>query len=100
VPLTTALDIARLTSNACTAFRDQNEAEQRQLLTTVLKEATWKDGGLRTTLLEPFETLRRSNRATPTNIKGNGGSGQRFEDWLPGMDSNHDSRLQRPLSYH
>ena len=20
--------------------------------------------------------------------------------WLPGMDSNHDSRLQRPLSYH
>ena len=21
-------------------------------------------------------------------------------DWLPGMDSNHDSRLQRPLSYH
>lgn len=23
-----------------------------------------------------------------------------FEEWLPGMDSNHDSRLQRPLSYH
>ena len=22
------------------------------------------------------------------------------EKWLPGMDSNHDSRLQRPLSYH
>jgi hypothetical protein len=22
------------------------------------------------------------------------------EVWLPGMDSNHDSRLQRPLSYH
>jgi len=22
------------------------------------------------------------------------------ELWLPGMDSNHDSRLQRPLSYH
>jgi hypothetical protein len=22
------------------------------------------------------------------------------ENWLPGMDSNHDSRLQRPLSYH
>ena len=21
-------------------------------------------------------------------------------NWLPGMDSNHDSRLQRPLSYH
>jgi hypothetical protein len=23
-----------------------------------------------------------------------------FKEWLPGMDSNHDSRLQRPLSYH
>jgi hypothetical protein len=23
-----------------------------------------------------------------------------FKVWLPGMDSNHDSRLQRPLSYH
>jgi hypothetical protein len=23
-----------------------------------------------------------------------------FKGWLPGMDSNHDSRLQRPLSYH
>lgn len=23
-----------------------------------------------------------------------------IEVWLPGMDSNHDSRLQRPLSYH
>jgi hypothetical protein len=22
------------------------------------------------------------------------------DNWLPGMDSNHDSRLQRPLSYH
>jgi hypothetical protein len=21
-------------------------------------------------------------------------------EWLPDMDSNHDSRLQRPLSYH
>jgi hypothetical protein len=26
--------------------------------------------------------------------------GRNFKEWLPGMDSNHDSRLQRPLSYH
>ena len=24
----------------------------------------------------------------------------KLKSWLPGMDSNHDSRLQRPLSYH
>lgn len=31
-------------------------------------------------------------------IGATGSSG--FWVWLPGMDSNHDSRLQRPLSYH
>ena len=73
VPLTTALDLARLTSDACNAFRDQNEEEQRKLLTTVLKEATWQDGGLRTTLLEPFEQLRRSNQLIRTRANGNDG---------------------------
>ena len=29
-------------------------------------------------LAEPFEQLRRSNRATPTKINGNGGSGRRY----------------------
>ena len=82
VPLTTALDLMRLTSTACTTFRDQNEAAQRELLTTVLKEATWKDGTLRTTLLEPFEQLRRSNSVSANGINGNGGSGRCFEDWL------------------
>ena len=49
----------------------------------VLKEATWKDGTLRTTLLEPFAQLQRSNRLTQTNINGNGGSRRDFEIWLP-----------------
>jgi hypothetical protein len=42
-PLTTALDILRLTSNACHAFRAQPEPEQRKLLTMMLKEAQWKE---------------------------------------------------------
>ena len=29
-----------------------------------------------------------------------GAGNQGLGGWLPGMDSNHDSRLQRPLSYH
>jgi len=64
--MTTALDIARLPSNACSQFREQTEEEQRKLLTMVLKGATWQDGGLRTTLLEPFEQLRNSNQLTLT----------------------------------
>jgi hypothetical protein len=50
---------------------------QRQLLTTVLTEATWKDGMLRTTLLEP----RKLNKS---QWKGWVGTGRDFEDWLPG----------------
>lgn len=83
VPLTTALDLARLTSNACNAFREQNEEEQRKLLVSILKEATWQDGGLRTTLLEPFQQLRRSNQLTHTEEGGSGGSGRDMKIWLP-----------------
>ena len=81
-PLTTALDILRLTSNACHAFRAQPEPEQRKLLTMMLKEAQWKEGRLHTTLLEPFELLRRSNHASSNGINGKGGSGAGFEIWL------------------
>src|ERR1035441_1497148 len=50
---------------------------QRQLLTTVLNEATWKDGMLRTTLLEQ----RKLNKS---EWEGWVGTGRDFEDWLPG----------------
>jgi DNA invertase Pin-like site-specific DNA recombinase len=81
-PLTTALDILRLTSRACHAFRAQPEAEQRKLLTMMLKEAQWKEGRLHTTLLEPFELLRCSNHASSNGINGKGGAGTVFEIWL------------------
>ena len=51
-------------------------------------------------LFEPFEILRRSNQERSRKEKENAGLGRDLEIWLPGMDSNHDSRLQRPLSYH
>jgi DNA invertase Pin-like site-specific DNA recombinase len=81
-PLTAGLDILRLTSNACHAFRAQPEPEQRKLLTMMLKEAQWKDGRLQTTLLEPFELLRRSNQAKVNGINGKGGAESSFEIWL------------------
>lgn len=96
VPLTTALDIARMTSNACNQFLEQNEQEQRQLLMTILKEATWQEGGLRTTLLEPFEQLRRSNQLSTTKDNGNGGSGRDLKIWLPRQDSNSHSPHPQP----
>ena len=94
------VEIARLTSHACTAFRNQEEPEQRKLLSLVLKNASWKGGQLQATLFEPFELVRRSNQTN--TIRFNDLTTQKpvFANWLPGMDSNHCSRRQRPLSYH
>ena len=82
VSLLRALDIARLTSNACQAFREQNETEQRKLLATLLKHATWQDGHLAAQMLEPFESLRRSNQLTQTNNKENNSQRGDLKIWL------------------
>ena len=60
----------------------------------------WKEGRLEVTLHEPFQTLARSNSASATKNAAKSTSEPKLSEWLPGMDSNHDSRLQRPLSYH
>ena len=99
-PVDQAIDMLRLTSRASELFMQQTAAEQRRLLQVVVEKAAWQDGALRTTLFEPFEMLRHSNHESYRKEKDNGGSGRDLEIWLPGMDSNHDSRLQRPLSYH
>ena len=90
----------RLTRRASELFLQQPAAEQRRLLQTVLQKAAWRDGGLQAVLFEPFEILRHSNQESYRKEMEKVGSGREMEIWLPGMDSNHDSRLQRPLSYH
>ncbi len=99
VPIDQAIDMMRLTSRASELFLEQPAAEQRRFLGTVVEKATWQDRELRTTLFEPFEILRRSNSESNRKQKENGGSVADIEIWLPIVDSNHDSRLQRPLSY-
>ena len=99
-PIEQAIDTLRLTSQACELFQQQPASEQRRLLQVLIQRAAWQDGALHTTLFEPFEILRHSNQASISKEKEIGGSGSDFGIWLPGMDSNHDSRLQRPLSYH
>ena len=99
-PVDDAINLMHLTSRACELFMQQSAAEQRRLLQVVVEKSTWQDGTLRTTLFEPFEILRHSNQESNRKEKEIAGSGKDSEIWLPGMDSNHDSRLQRPLSYH
>jgi site-specific DNA recombinase len=99
-PVDQAINLMQLTSRGCELFTQQSAVEQRRLLQVVVERAAWQDGALRTTLFEPFEILRHSNQESHRKEKEIVGSGQDLEIWLPGMDSNHDSRLQRPLSYH
>ena len=84
----TAVEIARLTSRACSAFRTQEESEQRKLLSIVLKGASWKDQKLQTALFEPFELVRRSNHTNGNQINRLPVQKGDFQNWLPKSDSN------------
>lgn len=81
-PVEQAIDMMRLTSRAAELFLQQTAAEQRRLLRVVVKNATWQAGELRTTLFEPFDILRHSNRETYRKESQKNGSGQDFEIWL------------------
>jgi hypothetical protein len=96
-PVDDAIDMVRLTSRASELFLQQAASEQRQLLQTVVQKASWKDGALQTVLFEPFEILRHSNRESCRNEKEKPGSGREIGIWLPGTDSNHDSRMLQTL---
>jgi hypothetical protein len=87
-PVDQAVDLLRLTSQATEFFLQQCAAEQRRLLQTVVAKATWKDGILETTLFEPFEILRHSNRESRRKEIENAGSGRDSEIWLLSQDSN------------
>jgi len=99
-PADQAIDMLRLTSRASELFLQQPASEQRRLLQTVVEKAAWKDGALQTALFEPFETLRHSNQESYRKEKQKVGSGCELQIWLPGRDSNHDSRLPRSPSCH
>jgi hypothetical protein len=69
----------RLTSRASELFLQQPAAEQRRLLQVVVEKAEWRDGALLTTLFEPFQILRHSNKESCRKKKENGGSGRDLE---------------------
>lgn len=94
-PVDQAIHLVNLTSNACQSFLQQPAEEQRRLLQVLIQKSSWQDGTLHTTLFEPFEFLRRSNRESYTKESHIAGSGPDLENWLPGRDSNCDSQLMR-----
>ena len=91
------LDLAQ---RAHVLFENQRPAEKRKLLDFVLSNCRWKGGQLEAEYRKPFDMLAVVVAAQNTAGEGIAQEVAQNENWLPGMDSNHDSRLQRPLSYH
>ncbi len=82
-PIEDALNSMQLTSEASALFREQNGHEQRRLLRTLVKNASWQAGELRLEFEEPFEILRASNLANRRKEMREAGSGRDSEIWLP-----------------
>jgi hypothetical protein len=78
-----AINAIETTSILCKGFPAQPPAEQRRLLKIIVEKATWKDGELETTLRNPFQKLRLSNRASTTKQGKNGTGGTEMKNWLP-----------------
>jgi site-specific DNA recombinase len=91
--------LLELTRNMHRLFEKQQAAEKRRLLDFVVSNSLWKEGKIVPAWRQPFDMIAVANEsartASPDCLPENGLS----QNWLPGMDSNHDSRLQRPLSY-
>jgi site-specific DNA recombinase len=95
-----ALQIMKSVSDACGSFQEHQPQQQRAIASALMERATWKAGKFEWVAKTPFQILAHSNSVSQSREREKRGSGQEIEIWLPGMDSNHDSRLQRPLSYH
>jgi hypothetical protein len=86
-PVDQAVDMMRLTSQACKLFLQQPANEQRRMLQTLIKNAASREGALRTTLFEPFDGLRHSNSESRRKEKEKGKSMTDIEIWLPTLDT-------------
>ena len=94
------IKLLELTRNMHRLFEKQQAAEKRRLLNFVVSNSIWKGGEIVPAWRQPFDMIALAN-ASGNGGEGSGGPQNGLnKNWLPGMDSNHDSRLQRPLSYH
>jgi site-specific DNA recombinase len=94
------IKLLELAQRAHKLFENRPPTEKRKLLDFVFSNCTWKGGELTALYRQPFDTLAVAVAAERAATAQVGATAPETGNWLPGMDSNHDSRLQRPLSYH
>ena len=92
--------ILELAGRASELFERQPAEEKRRLLNCVLSNSFWKEGKLTAQFRQPFDMLVVAKESAESAAVAQNPEKGGFEIWLPDMDSNHDSRRQRPLSYH
>jgi len=80
--------LLELAKRAPLLFKTQESREKRRLLDFVVSNCTWKHGELSATYRQPFDLLATTARADRDLVGSGTPSGRRFENWLPGQDSN------------
>jgi hypothetical protein len=78
-------------------FENQPSAEKRKLLDFVLSNCRWKDGQLEAEYRKLFNMLAVAVAAGQTQADVIAPESGNFENWLPGMDSNHDKNNSRRM---
>jgi hypothetical protein len=65
-----------------------------------VSNSVWKEGKIVPAWRQPFDMIALANKSAQVGTGGELTEIGLNQNWLPEMDSNHRSRLQRPLSYH
>jgi site-specific DNA recombinase len=87
------IKLLELAQHAARLFESQPAKEKRKLLDFVLSNCTWKEGELVAQYRHPFDILADAVAAQPRVQPAMLPNLDKSEIWLPGMDSNHGSRL-------
>ena len=91
------ISLLGLAQRAGVLFEKQPAAEKRRLLDFVVSNSTWKDGELAAEYRQPFDLLADAVRLQHAAQVAGAASIAKNENWLPGMDSNHNNHNQHGI---
>ena len=91
------VQLLELAHAAPVLFESQPPIEKRKLLNFVLSNCTWKGGELSAKYRQPFDVLGVAVASERQRMGEGIAETAQNEIWLPGMDSNHDSRNPRGM---
>jgi len=82
--------LLELTRNMHRLFEKQQAAEKRRLLNFVVSNSIWKGGKIVPVWRQPFDMIAVANKPSCDGSCGTELKNGPNENWLPGMDSNHE----------